>query len=262
MQSLRKILDMLPPATRGILMVTGVSTLAFSLLIPIFNIMGWISPWLIFGISQTTFGHLWIWQLLTFGLPSAQVGSLGLGMLLSLCLEMLFLAQIAGSLERRLGSWAVAIIWWGSLLLSGVVSAFVAMQWADGPLLLLLGSRPAISAMLTAWLIAAGNDTVFLFVAPVRVKWIATFFLGMEAMQLMGSSLWLRLLASCLGILFAYMLTTAVWGLTSPFECMWRFDKLMHLLGAQLRRLGLAKAKRGNAPAIIIDFRTGREIHR
>lgn len=262
MKGMQKMLGMLPPATRGILVTTGLATLVFSVLIPIFNLLGWVSPWLFFGLSQTTFGHLWLWQLFTFGLPSAQVGSLGFGMLLSLGLELLFVAQVGSHLERRLGSWAVAAIWWGSLLVSGIASALVAMQWADGPLLLLLGSRPAIAAILTAWMIASGNDMVFLFVAPVRIKWIAGFFLAMDVLQLIGASLWLRLLASALGALFAYTLCTAVWDLTSPFDCMWRLDRLMHLLGRHLKRFGFAKTKRGNTPAVIIDFRTGREIHR
>jgi hypothetical protein len=252
-----------PPVTRWILAALAGGTLLISLTLRLLPSIGLPSPVFLMGVGEWTLREGWWWQIGTYWMSATMPVQFGLGMILYAVLDLFFIAQFLGGLERRLGSRSSFALWMGGCLTGGVVGALVLHHDWVAPNQILLGDRAGLAALLVAWMMAFGEEMIWLFVAPLPSKWLAVGLLAIEWLQLLSSGNWVTLAASGSAALFAFVYAVIAWNLQAPFPALRLAERPLRWISAGLRRLANRWSGRERAAhAVIIDFRTGEEIRR
>jgi hypothetical protein len=253
----------IPPVTRCILGAIAIGTCFLSLSLRLLPALGLPSPVLLMGVGEWTLREGWLWQLTTYWMSATLPMQFGLSLMLYMFLDLFFIAQVSGSLERRMGGKAVALIWIGASIFGGLVGALALhWNWISGEHLL-LGDRAGLAGLLIAWMMAFGEETIWILVAPLRAKWLAVGLLGLDWLQLLSNGYWPMLFASLSAALFSYVCAILIWNLHAPFQLLWKLERPLRWVGSALRgALYRWKRRRAGAQAVIIDFRTGKEIRR
>lgn len=253
-----------PPVTKILLWTLGICSVGFSIATQLFPYMGWPSPWLLFGVHPLTLREGWIWTLASHTFITPIGSSFGLQFLIFLALDLLFVGQLCHSVERRLGARALLYVWLGVSLLSGIVALLFFSFGGSGSEAVLIGDRCVADALLVVWTMMFAEAQVLFFLTPIRVQWLSLGLLGMDFLQLIAGANWLGLVASLAACIFAWGSSVVIWNLSSPARWLWPLESRIRKISASFRPLWQRRPFRSskNSQAVIIDFRTGEEIHR
>ena len=253
-----------PPMTKGILSVLLWGSLFFALAPGIFQALGWPSPLALFGIHALTITDSSWWQLLTYGWTAPYSGGLSFTFFFTLLVDLFFIGQICSMIERRLGPKSLLFLWLGGLVVGGLCGALYAWMGWPSHEFLLLGNRAGSGALIVTWMMIFSDTPVLFFLAPMRVKWLAIALLALEWLPALERGHFLALSANLGGALLAYVSSLILWNLNSPFRSLWPFEQVLQKFGGMIRRLRQRSSQRHprTAHAVIIDFRTGKEVQR
>ncbi|MFZ4099534.1 MAG: hypothetical protein ACOYKZ_04320 [Chlamydiia bacterium] len=252
-----------PPVTKWILVLLLWGTLFFTLAPGMFQVFGWPSPFVLFGVHPHTISDWSFWQILTYGWTVPASGGFSFGLIFTLLIDLLFIGQLASGLERKLGSKALLVLWVGGIALGGLVAAGYAWMGWPSREILLIGNRAGTAALIIAWMMMYSDTPVLFFLAPIRIKWLAIGILAIEWFPVLEAGHFMALSAYVAAAFGSYLCCLTAWNLSSPFRLFWRFERPFHLLGGYLRRLWAHRRRAPRTvPAVIIDFKTGKEVRR
>lgn len=159
----------------------------------------------------------WLWQPLTYFFVHTVGIGISFGFLLGLFFN-LFIMWFAGSeVAYRYGN--RGFVWF--YLTSGIVSGLVAMLalFLSGSQSILVGSGPAIFALLTAWAMIYPNmELFFLFVIRMKAKWLVLAILGFAFILNLANGAWIPFLGDLTGVIWALLIGHFVWKLSFPWK--------------------------------------------
>jgi membrane associated rhomboid family serine protease len=172
------------------------------------------SAWL--GLSLDGLKHGWLWQPLTyFFLHTAGIG-ISFSLLISLFFHM-FLLWFAGSeIALRFGNRQLLFFYLGGGVAAGVVAA--ALMYAFSSNSVLVGSTPAVYALITLWsMMFPELELFFFFFIRIKAKWLVLLFLGLSLLSDLSYGDFISFFADCVGIAWGFLIGHFVWKLKNPF---------------------------------------------
>jgi len=170
----------------------------------------WLSLSL-FGLEQG-----WFWQPITYVLlHSAGIG-ITFSLLVSLFFHMLLLWFTGSEINFRFGTKSFLLLYLGSGIVAGCVAALFLFLFSSQSVL--VGSGPAVSALVMVWVMIYPDLEFFLFfLIRIKAKWIVALYLGLTLLFNLSYGEFIPFLADLSGIIFGFLIGRYVWKLPNPY---------------------------------------------
>jgi len=196
-----------------------------------------------FGLSYAGLAHLYFWQPITYFLSS---GGSADSRLISLLFNCYLIWVFGSSIRLMKGPRTFLTLFLGGGIFAGSICAL--LIWFFPSATFLIGTTPAINALLMGWLMLHSKAQLRLFFAiPMSATWVILGLSGINLYIALSNGHYIFALASVLGLVFGYFYSLISMKCFSPFPSLRPFESVFN------------KQKQGYGSKIF-DFKTGKEV--
>lgn len=249
-----------PAVIRWLIGITCVMSVLSALTNYLFTqLLGYMGPQEILGVSSYGLSHYLLWQPLTYLFIQDSSQGITFTFLINLLFNMYVLWILGSTLSERIGTIRFLTLYLLSGAIAGITAAWV--MYLSGHYGIFTGPSAALLAIFVVWTMCNPNSQIMLFfIIPMQTKWLLAGVLGAICLISISQLDVVSLAFYCSGFIYGYLYGLVGLNLRGPFAFTHHFDKAITELVDKLMPNPHDKPKGKQSSSKIFDFSSGEPI--
>ena len=221
-----------------------------------------IGPQFLFIMTKAGLQMGFIWQCLSYMFVHYGEGGIGLGFLIGLGINLLFLWILAPRVVQQIGSTSFIKLYLGTGALVGLVAATVLLFTPINGVL--AGALPPITALLVVWAFLFPEEQMLFFgVFPVQSRWLVVGLIAFRTFIDLSTLHTFGMIVTLASVSCGYLYSLVALNIRGPFEFTHSFDDMVARLAVRWR---MRRGKIQGDPSLyhhakVYDFNTGQPLN-